>query len=103
MVWGHFYPGVLAFVPLWMIWPDFKLIIVLQVVVIVGVSVPLYWIGKQLFKETFAALLLVLAWLAYPSTSQYIYSASYGFRWGNVCVPLYFLAQTSCKDDWANA
>jgi uncharacterized membrane protein len=92
IVWGHFCPGVLAFVPLWMLWPDFKLIIVLEVVVIVGVAVPLYWIGKELFKETFAALLLVLAWLAYPSTSQYIYSASYGFRMGNVCLPLYFVA-----------
>jgi len=75
-----------------MIWPDFKLIIVLQVVVIVGVSVPLYWIGKQLFKETFAASCWCSpGWrtLRLRNTS---YSASYGFRWGNVCVPLYFLA-----------
>lgn len=100
----HFDPGVLVFMPLWLLWPDFKMIIVLQVVLIVGVTLPLYWIGQHVFQEKIAALLLVLAWLSHPSTSQFIYSASYGFHWGNVCVPLYFFAlalwMRDCKS-WA--
>jgi uncharacterized membrane protein len=106
MFWDHFNPGVLAFVPLWWIWPDIKLVIVLQVVSIVGVSLPLYWIGKLIFKETIAALLLVLAWLAYPSTSLLVYSTSFGFRWGSLCLPLYFLgllAWLKGRKGWALA
>ncbi len=92
MFWGHFEPGILLFAPLWALWPDLKMIFALQVVVIVGVSLPLYWIGRRVFRERVAALLLVAAWLVYPSASQLIYSASYGFHFGNVCLPLYFLA-----------
>ncbi len=90
--WDHFYPGVVVFTPLWLLWPSLKMIIALQILCILGVSVPLYWIGRQVFPEKSAALLLVIAWLVYPSTSQFIYNASYGFHLGNFCLPLYFVA-----------
>ncbi len=92
MFWGHFEPGALLFTPLWALWPDLPVLFALQSVVIVGVSLPLYWIGRQVFQERVAALLLVVAWLVYPSATQLAYSASYGFHFGNVSLPLYFLA-----------
>jgi uncharacterized membrane protein len=92
LFYDHFYPGILPFMPLWLLWPALKLTIVLQIVSVFGVAVPLYFIGKQTFRNERSAWLLVLAWLFYPSTSQFIYSASYGFRWGNVCLLFYFVA-----------
>ena len=98
LFYDHFYPGILPFTPLWLLWPDLKLTIVLQLVCVFGVAVPLYFIGKRAFRDETSALLLVLAWLSYPSTSQFVYSASYGFRWGNLCLLFYFIA-LAC---WAN-
>jgi uncharacterized membrane protein len=92
MFWGHFEPGALLFAPLWALWPELPMLFALQAIVIVGVSLPLYWIGRHVFQERVAALLLVVAWLVYPSATQLAYSASYGFHFGNVCLPLYFLA-----------
>lgn len=92
LFYDHFCPGLLPFMPLWLLWPSLKLTIVLQLVAVFGVVVPLYYIGQHAFRNATPALLLVLVWLAYPSTSQFIYSASYGFRWGNLCLPLYFTA-----------
>ncbi len=88
----HFQPGIVPLVPLWLVWPDLKLTILLQVICALGPVLPLYWIGKRLFQDKAAALLLVVAWLVYPSTSQFIYSGGYGFHWGNVCPLLYFVA-----------
>ena len=106
MFWDHFFPGLVVFTPLWLLWPSLKMIIALQIVCILGVSLPLYWIGRQVFQEKTAAVLLVIAWLVYPSTSQYIYNASYGFHFGNICLPLYFVALAcwlSGRPRWALA
>jgi uncharacterized membrane protein len=92
LFYDHFQPGVLPLVPLWWVWPDLRLTFLLQVLAIIGSAVPAGWVGWLLWRDKTAALLLAAAWLVYPSTSQMIYSASYGFRWGNLCLPLYFLA-----------
>jgi hypothetical protein len=106
MFWDHFYPGLVVLTPLWLLWPSLKMIIALQIVCILGASLPLYWIGRQVFQEKAAALLLVVAWVLYPSTSQFIYNASYGFHIGNICLPLYFVALACWRSDrprWALA
>src|SRR5205823_6538812 len=72
--------------------PDFKLTILLQVVAVYGVTVPLYFLGKRVFRDQPSALLLAFSWVLYPITSQFVYSASYGFRWGNLCLLFYFVA-----------
>ena len=92
LFYDHFQPGVLPVVPLWLLWPDLKLTILLQVLAVLGCALPIYWIGKEILRDKAAALLLVAVWLVFPSTSLFIYSGSYGFRWGDLCLPLYFLA-----------
>jgi uncharacterized membrane protein len=92
LFYDHFHPGILPLIPLWLLWPNLKLTIVLQIVAIVGCAVPIYWLGALILKNKTSALLLVLCWLAYPSASQLIYSGTYGFRWGNLCLLLYFVA-----------
>jgi len=88
----HFKPGVLPFVVFWLLMPRVELTILFQVAATIGVAVPLYWIARERWNDKMAALLLVTVWLAYPSMSQLIYNASYGFSWGRLCLPLYFLA-----------
>jgi uncharacterized membrane protein len=88
----HFQPGFLPFVPFWLLWPDLNITSLLQVLAVMGCALPIYWIGRELFRDKLAALLLVAIWLAYPSVSQFIYNNSYGFRCGSLCLPMYFLA-----------
>jgi len=92
LFYDHVDAGILPFMPLWLLWPNLKLTILLQIAAVFGVTVPLYFIGRHAFRDERSALLLVLAWMLYPSTSQFVYSASYGFRWGNMCLLLYFVA-----------
>ena len=92
LFYDHINVGIIPFLPLWLLWPDLKLTIVLEIVAVFGVTVPLYFLAKRAFHDEFAALLAVVAWMLYPATSQFVYSASYGFRWGNMCLLLYFVA-----------
>jgi uncharacterized membrane protein len=88
----HFQLGFLPFVPLWLLWPSINLTSLLQVLAVLGCVLPIYWIGKQLFRDQMAASLLSFVWLAYPSVSQFIYSDTYGFHCGSLCLPMYFFA-----------
>lgn len=88
----HFQPGVLPFVPLWALLPRLELTILFQVAATIGAALPLYVIARERWKDKVSALLLVIGWLVYPSISQLIYNASYGFSWGRLCLPLYFVA-----------
>jgi uncharacterized membrane protein len=88
----HFQPGVLPFVPLWALLPRLELTILFQVAATIGAALPLYVIARERWKDKVSALLLVIGWLVYPSVSQLIYNASYGFSWGRLCLPLYFVA-----------
>lgn len=88
----HFQPGFLPFVPLWLLWPSVNVTSLLQVLTVMGCAAPIYWICKELFRDKTAALLVATVWLVFPSTSQFIYSGSYGFHCGNLCLPLYFVA-----------
>jgi hypothetical protein len=92
LFYDHFEPGFLPFVLFWPLWPGLKLTIALQVASVFGVAVPLYWIGRRVLRDRPGAWLLVGAWLVHPSTGLFVYSSSYGFRWGNVCLPMYFSA-----------
>jgi uncharacterized membrane protein len=110
LCYDHINFGIVPFLPLWLFWPDLKLTIALQIVAVFGVAVPLFFIAKRVLQfgatggsaawprgsaalpGTSAALLVVLIWVLYPSSSQFIYSGSYGFRWGNLCLLLYFVA-----------
>jgi uncharacterized membrane protein len=104
LCYDHIDFGIVPFLPLWLLWPDLKLTVLLQVLAVFGVAVPLFFIAKRALQSELAALVIVLAWVLYPSTSQFVYSASYGFRWGNMCLLLYFAALafwTNRRPGWA--
>ncbi len=88
----HFDPGILPFIPVGLLWHEMTATIVLQALAVVGCAVPIYWLGREQFGDKVAALLLATAWLVYPSASQLVYNASYGFHWGSLCLPLCVLA-----------
>jgi hypothetical protein len=88
----HFEPGIIPFVLLWPLCPNMLLVVILQLVAVLGTAIPLYWLGRQCFHDDRCALLLVLIWLVYPSSSLVIDDVSYGFRWGSFFLPLFTLA-----------
>jgi uncharacterized membrane protein len=94
LFYDHFQPGFLPFVPFWFLWPDLKVTILLQVLAVMACALPIYWIGQKLLQDKTSALLLVVIWLVFPPASQLVYSGSYGFHCGSLCLPLYFLALT---------
>ncbi len=104
LFYDHFQPGFLPFVPLWFLWPGLKATILLQVLAVMACALPIFWIGQKLLQDKTSALLLVAVWVVFPPASQLIYSGSYGFHCGNLCLPLYFLALTFWLKDrpgWA--
>ncbi|HTS17270.1 MAG TPA: DUF2079 domain-containing protein [Verrucomicrobiae bacterium] len=92
LFYDHLQPGFLPFVPLWFLWPGIPITILLQVLAVTSCAIPIYWIGQKLLQDKAAALLLALTWLVFPPASQFIYSGSYGFHCGTLCLPLCFLA-----------
>jgi uncharacterized membrane protein len=92
LFYDHFQPGFLPFVPFWFLWPDLKVTILLQVLAVMACAWPIFWIGQKLLQDKTSALLLVVTWFVFPPVSQFVYSGSYGFHCGNLCLPLYFLA-----------
>ncbi|HVM59297.1 MAG TPA: DUF2079 domain-containing protein [Verrucomicrobiae bacterium] len=92
LFYDHLQPGFLPFVPLWFLAPGIPSTILLQVVAVMACAAPIYWIGRKLLQDTTAALLLALTWLVFPPASQFIYSGSYGFHCGTLCLPMYFFA-----------
>jgi uncharacterized membrane protein len=92
LFYDHFQPGFLPFVPLWFLRPGIPITILLQVLSVMACAAPIYWIGHKLLRDKPSAWLLVAAWLVFPPVSQFIYSGSYGFHCGTLCLPLYFLA-----------
>jgi uncharacterized membrane protein len=92
LFYDHLQPGFLPFVPLWFLWPGIQITILLQILAVMACTLPIYWIGQKLLQDKISALLLVATWLAFPSLSQLIYSGSYGFHCGNLCLPMYFMA-----------
>jgi uncharacterized membrane protein len=92
LFYDHFQPGFLPFVPLWFLWPGISITVLLQVLSVMACIAPIYWIGRIVLQDKTSAWLLVAAWLVFPPVSQFIYSGSYGFHCGTLCLPLYFLA-----------
>ena len=104
LFYDHFQPGFLPFVPVWFLWPGLNVTILLQVLAVMACALPIYLHRPETSPGQNSALLLVATWLVFPPVSQFIYSGSYGFHCGNLCLPLYFLALTFWLKDrpgWA--
>ena len=65
---AHFDPIVAAFAPLWWLWPDASLLLVVQAVAVATGAVPVYLLGRRHLGSAWAAAGFGLAYLLHPAT-----------------------------------
>ena len=90
--WDHFNPGLALLAPLWGLWPDPKLFIVIQAVCLILSAPIVYAIALHLGATQIEAAMWATAYLLYPPLSQLNLSYSYGWHPVSLTLPLLFLA-----------
>jgi uncharacterized membrane protein len=65
---AHFDPIVAAFAPLWWLWPDPSLLLVVQAAAVATGAVPVYLLGRRHLESDWAAAGFALAYLLHPAT-----------------------------------
>ncbi len=63
---SHFDPILMAFAPLWHVWPSPSLLLTVQAVVLALGALPVFWLARERLASERAALALALAYLLYP-------------------------------------
>lgn len=64
---NHVRPILLLLAPLYRLWPDPRMLLVLQSVALGGAALPLYWIALRQTEDAKAAPLVVCCYLGYPA------------------------------------
>lgn len=64
---AHVDPMLVAFAPLWWLWPSPTMLLVLQAVVVALGALPIFWLGRKHLESDWAGALCGLAYLAYPA------------------------------------
>lgn len=89
--WDHFNPGLALLAPLWGLWPDPRLFMLLQAVCLASAAPILYAITRQVGASQVEAAMWATAHLVYPPLSQLNLSYSYGWHPVSLALPLLFL------------
>jgi uncharacterized membrane protein len=64
---AHVDPILVAFAPLWWVWPSPTMLLVVQAIVVPLGALPLFWLGRKHLGSDWAGALCGLAYLAYPA------------------------------------
>lgn len=89
---NHFSPILLAFVPLYLIWTDPRVLLIGQVVVNALAVWPLYWFAREKLPTPWAGVLLVAAFLLYPALQHQDLGDFHGVALGTTVVMWAFFA-----------
>ena len=73
---AHFDPILVAFAPLWWLWPDASPLLVCQSGAVATGSIPVYLLGRRHLESDWAAAGLALAYLLHPATQWLVLSTS---------------------------
>ncbi len=90
--WDHFNPGLALLAPLWGLWPDPRLFLLIQAVCLAAPAAAVYGIARRLAATSAAAAAWAAAYLAFPALGQLNLNYSYGWHPVSVALPLIFLA-----------
>jgi len=63
---AHFSPLLIIFAPLYAIWSDPRLFLIIQALLVGLSALPIYWLAREKLKSALAGLLLLLSYLFYP-------------------------------------
>ena len=63
---SHFDPILAALVPLWWVWPDPELLLVVQAIAVASGAIPVYWLAGKHLAADWPAAALAVAYLVYP-------------------------------------
>jgi uncharacterized membrane protein len=63
---AHFDPILAALAPLWWLWPDPELLLVVQAVAVASGALPVYWLGRKHLGAEWPAAALAVAYLLLP-------------------------------------
>jgi uncharacterized membrane protein len=85
----HVDPIIIAFVPLWRLWPSPLLLLTLQAVAVSLGAIPLFWLGRKHLRREWDAALLAVAYLLSPTITWNVVT---DFHSVALAVPLLFFA-----------
>ncbi len=90
--WDHFNPGLALLAPLWGLWPDAQLFILLQAICLALPAPLVFGIARVWGARESAAAAWSVSYLLVPSVSQLNLNFSYGWHPVSMALPLIFLA-----------
>jgi uncharacterized membrane protein len=90
--WDHFNPGLALLAPLWAIWPDPRLFLLIQAICLAAPAPLVHGIARRLGASPAAAAVWGAAYLTFPAVGQLNLNYSYGWHPVSVALPLLFLA-----------
>ena len=90
--WDHFNPGLALLAPLWGLWPDAKLFIVIQAICLAIPAPLVYTIARRQGASPFASAVWSSAYLLFPAVGQLNLNFSYGWHPLSLALPLMFAA-----------
>jgi uncharacterized membrane protein len=90
--WDHFNPGLALLAPLWGLWPDARLFILLQAVCLAAPAPLVFRIARLWGMSALSAAVWAAAYLAFPAVGQLNLNYSYGWHPISLALPWMFAA-----------
>lgn len=90
--WDHFNPGLALLAPLWGLWPDARLFLLLQAVCLALPAPLVFRIARLWGMTASAAAVWAAAYLAFPAVGQLNLNYSYGWHPISLALPWIFAA-----------
>jgi uncharacterized membrane protein len=89
--WDHFNPGLALLAPLWGLWPDARLFLLLQAVCLASPAPIVFGIARAWGASALAATCWAAAYLSFPVVGQLNLNCTYGWHPVSLALPLIFL------------
>lgn len=88
----HVDPFLVLLTPLWWVWSNPLLLVILQSIAVSAGSLPVFWLARKRLQSERAAVFFVFAYLLYPSTQFNAFAVSTGFHSVTIAIPLLLFA-----------